>query len=71
MENNTNGQYHGPHTADSDASIASFYYNSPVQTPLQRYPGVKHLSQHSTGATAFYAGPVRGAVIKNTQYGSE
>jgi len=72
----TNGQqqqqYHGYPTGDSDASFASFYYynNSsvvqtppvPVPVPVQRHPPAKLTSAlHSTGPSAFYAGPVRGA----------
>jgi hypothetical protein len=61
-EDTANGQCHGlgPPAADSDASIASFYYNSPVQSlrPVQRHPV---MPLHSTATSAFYAGPVRGA----------
>lgn len=62
MKNATNEQYHGSPAADSDSSIASFYYNSPVQKPvtLQRHP-VNLISLHPTGPAAFYPGPVRGA----------
>ena len=59
-----NGQYRGHHlSADSEGSFASFYYNSPVQSPVQRYPALANLSPlHSpTGPSELYAGPVRGA----------
>lgn len=55
MEDTMNGQCQGPpaSAADSDTSIASFYYNS------QRYPVT--LMPTSLHPNAFYAGPVRGA----------
>ena len=70
MENTTNGQYHGLPAAGSDALIESYYYNSPIQRPVQRHP-VNPISLHSTGPGAFYAGPVRGAgysIRKGNQY---
>ena len=60
-------QYYGhPTTGNSDASFASFYYNnSPVvQSPpaqTSRYPAKLISLLNSTGPSAFYAGPVRGA----------
>ena len=57
-KNTTNGQYHGSAAAASDASIASFYHNSPVQRPVPRHP-VKLISPHLTDPTANgqYHGP--------------
>ena len=60
MRNATNEQYHESPAADSDSSIASFDYNSPVQRPVQKHP-VKLISLHSTGPAAFYPEPVRRA----------
>jgi len=58
------GQYHGLPATDIDASSASFYYNSPVQRPVKPL-----VPLHPTGTAAFYAGPVRGAVRADTQWG--
>jgi len=70
-----NGLYHGHlSTADSDGSFASFYYNSPVQTPVQKHPA-RLSSLLSTGPSEFYAGPVRGAgyysIKTDTQQGEQ
>ena len=72
-----NGQYHGHPTnittttddSHGDTSFASFYYNSPVvQTPVQQRHHHYHpeklispLRPTTTGPSALYAAPVRGA----------
>ena len=58
----THAQYYGhPTTTNSDASLASFYYNnSPIQTTVQRHHPAQLVS-YLSGPSAFYAGPVRGA----------